>query len=121
MDVVMCIKSINDQGGYLTVSIKGKYIVDELIRCVDEIGETAARTGQTKVLVDLSELQVPPTTQHELTVAKYVAAEWRGKLRAAFFGHSKSELRFREDVARNRGANVAGFSSSEEAAAWLFD
>ena len=76
MDVVMSVETINDRGRYLIVSIKGKYLVDEIKRCVDEIGEMATRTRKTKVLVDLSELQVPPTVEREFTVAKYVAAEW---------------------------------------------
>ena len=97
--VEMSIKIVKDRGGYLSVTIGGDFIITDLKRCIDDIGETAQGSAISKVLVDLKDLPIPSPAD-EYAVARYVPLAWGTRLKAAFIGRHKAEFILPEKVAK---------------------
>jgi hypothetical protein len=76
----------------------------------------------TKLLVDISETsQVPLTAADRFELSTALAETWDRSIRIAVVARpdQMDKDRFGELVARNRGLVVKGWTSEEEALAWL--
>ena len=109
---------------YLYVQVTGAFVhVDEVLKALVKVQETADSHAATKILIDCLQLKGTPNTSDYYTFGVF-AAEERAKHAeriSAFVGTPPTfdKRHFGELVATNRGATMKSFDRIEDALEWL--
>lgn len=114
--------SVTPQGDVLMSKATGSVSVDEVLRVLKEIVDTACEQGFDKILLDLSTVTGELSTFELYEVGKTIAEYYVKKafyVRVAVLGKPPTVTGFGAEVARNRGLPSETFSDSKAAMNWL--
>jgi len=109
-----------ERSGYLTCTITGKWVTDDLKQYADTIGAELARRGHKRLLVDMATVVGPPPEIDRFYMGEYIASALRG-IKVAIVYKKVYENKFFEDTAVNRGAYLMVFPDKETALTWLMN
>jgi hypothetical protein len=104
--------------GYLSCTITGKWVTDELKNYADTIYAELTARGYRRLLADMSSVSGPPPELDRFSMGEYVASALLG-IKVAIVYRKVYANNFFEDTAVNRGALLRVFPDKETALAWL--
>jgi hypothetical protein len=104
---------------HLLVSLAGKYPALELKELLTQIRNKADDCQRTEILIDAILIEAPRSEMERYVVGEMFAALFRTDQRIAVVYRPELINRFAENVAVNRGAQLAVFDSVASALPWL--
>ena len=107
-----------ERSTYLTCTITGKWVTDDLKLYADTLRAELARLGHKRLLVDMATVEGPPPEMDRFYMGEYIASALRG-IKIAIVYKKVYENNFFEDTAVNRGAYETVFPDKETALTWL--
>lgn len=112
--------SYEETDGYLHVRAAGDWTTEDVRRAIDDIAKTVQAKGHARILVDMRDMSPPASEFERYLAGEHVAEVW-GPLNIKVAAVWRQDLitKFVENVAVNRGANLAVLSDLNEATRWL--
>jgi hypothetical protein len=111
---------IEVEGGCLKMRVHGTYKSrDETFRVMDRLKKEADTHGCPCALLNLIKAQGFTSDIDKFYLGEYAAQTFRGKLKVAVVFPAEGITKFGENVAVNRGAQLAVLATEVEAMRWL--
>lgn len=113
--------SMVDEAAYLHVTFLLPPTPSLLRTILPSVVARAHEQGYRYVLFDIRDVPVPLNIVNFYEMAKVFAREWDRRLTVVLLGHSEQQTpdRFFQTAAQNRGVSVRGFTTFDDALAWL--
>ena len=110
---------VHEVDSYLSVKAVGRYSLANLSGLFDQIrAESDNRTGQG-VILDVTKVTGTVPIMDMFALGEHCSKAWKPPFRVAILSPEEWVYRFFENVARNRGVQVAVVSSQVAAREWL--
>jgi hypothetical protein len=105
--------------GYVRFDVAGSWSLSEIFRLIDLVRKETDAAAVDRALVDLREVPGPIAEMDRFFAGQRVAAVLKNHIRLAVVARAEYINKFGENVAVNRGAQMAVMSSEEHAMTWL--
>jgi hypothetical protein len=108
------------QGQWLLMRVKGSYASrDEIFRVMETLKAEADRAGCKQAILNLTAAQGPISDMDRYFLGERAALIFRAQLKVAVVFRAEGITKFGENVAVNRGAQLAVVPTEQDAIKWL--